>query len=393
MSRSDRIKSETGLSASVGLLPGLLVEIAKSARHEERKLRAVGRLASKAQAAKLLQTLNEKDGKRVSWCGYVAREFAVTLQANREAQRSRFDGLKTCGSVWWCPCCSPRIAAVRKTELDALLAGARSEGLSVVMLTLTFRHDLAGPLGPALSAVKDAFRRLGRRRDWQALFPKGPDGERIGGTVVATEVTHGRNGWHPHLHILMCLQGKPAEALASVEALREGWSVSLAAEGRSCNAAGFQVQGASAAGQYVAGFGAAEEMSLQGEKKGRKGGRSPWQLLDDARDGDSWAGRLWQEYALAFKGRRQLVWSRGLKARFGVDEVEDEAAAAETAPEPVTVRAWLGSGDPWRLARRRRAALLSAAAIGGDLDAAEFGQTDAALWRSQGGGNLIEGDG
>jgi hypothetical protein len=240
------------------------------------------------------------------------------------------------------------------------------------------------PLLGSLDALKTAYGHFRRRRDYKSLP--------LVGAVVATEVTYGGNGWHPHLHVLMVLASSGEAAIGTVGALAAGWLTSLAAVGLSGNEAAFQVQGASAAGQYVAKFGAAEEIALHGQKQGRKGGRSPWQLLDDARDGDAQAARLWQEYAVAFKGRRQLVWSRGLKARFGVGETDDEAAAAEPVPEPETVRSWLGSGDLWRAARRRRASLLIAAAEGSDLDKAEFGPTDAALWLRLGAGLVIEPD-
>ena len=93
------------------------------------------------------------------------------------------------------------------------------------------------------------------------------------------------------------------------------------------------------------------------------------------------------------RGRRQLVWSPGLKARFGVGETSDDEAAAEVDPAPPAaevLRAWAGAGEPWRAARRRRVALVHAAETGGDLRAAEYGLTDAERWRRLGGESLID---
>jgi RecB family exonuclease len=45
------------------------------------------------------------------------------------------------------------------------------------------------------------------------------------------------------------------------------------------------------------------------------------------RDGDKRAGALFRVYAEAFKGKRQLVWSKGLKALFCVEDISDEALA------------------------------------------------------------------
>jgi len=350
--------------------------------------RNLSRFASKWAAANLLKGLSEADSKRVSHCGYVARQSEVELRRDTGHGKAHFAGLKTCASVWWCPCCSPRISAQRKDDLDRLLVGARAERLAVVMLTLTFRHDAGMRLAPTLAAFKRSFERLRQRREWRALPSCG--------LVVATEVTFGRNGWHPHLHVLMVMDCAADQAVQRVAALASVWLTCLQGQGLTGNAAAYQVQGASAAGAYVAKFGAAEEIALAGNKRGRQGSRSPWQLLDDARDGDKRAAAAWLEYAAAFKGRRQLVWSRGLKARFGVDEVEDEDAAAEgaadEAPTIETLRVWLGSSLRWRDARRRRCALTDAAEGGGNLDAAEYGLTDAARWRSLGGDLVIEPD-
>ena len=77
--------------------------------------------------------------------------------------------------------------------------------------------------------------------------------------------------------------------------LREPWLASLRAEGLDGSGAAFQVQGATAAGNYVGKWGAAEELALSGKKSGRAG-RSPFQLLADYADqNDARAGALFAE--------------------------------------------------------------------------------------------------
>jgi len=329
-----------------------------------------------------LQKHDPKLSQRISHCGYVARQSVVNLDRNENTGRAGFDGLKTCLSVWCCPVCSQRISAGRKDELDQLLSGARSEGLAVVMLTLTARHDRRTKLAPFLAALKDAKQKMQRRRDWQSLP--------VVGSVTATEVTFGANGFHPHFHSIVVLDCSASEAAERLESLRSGWLTSLESCGLSGNDAAFHVQPASAVGDYLAKWGAAEELALQGHKAGRKGSRTPFQLLADAEQGDKQAAAAWIEFALAFKGRRQLVWSRGLKARFGISDKTDEELSAEGVAEPVTLRAWFGNGDGWRNARRRRVSLVRAAESGTDLDAAEYGPTDREMWQRLGGSHVIE---
>lgn len=345
-------------------------------RRAARALRSA-RFASKLTAANCLKGHDDKLSYRLRACCNVAHGEAVELVAQSRANgdvTAAFRGLVTCKSVWSCPVCSARISALRKDELNQLLAWSRAEGHAVVMLTLTARHSRATNLDWFLEGMKLAGRRLRQSRKWRGLG--------LVGSVAAQEVTHSfRNGWHVHGHWLLLLPVDPDAALAAVEDLRAEWLRSLGKSGLSGGDAAFQVQSASAAGEYVGKFGAAEELALGHVKQGRAGSRSPWQLLADARDGDARAAALFREYSLAFKGRRQLVWSPGLKDLAGVNEVSDDETSGDIVSETV-VRSWQGSGDCWRSAARRRCALLDAVETGGDLDAAEFGAPDVQRWRA-----------
>jgi hypothetical protein len=65
-------------------------------------------------------------------------------------------------------------------------------------------------------------------------------------------------------------------------------------------------------------------------KKGRKGGRTPFELLDDAiNTGLADDFEAWLEWEQASKGMRQITWSRGLKALVNVDDQTDEQIAEE----------------------------------------------------------------
>lgn len=337
----------------------------------------------KSTAANLLKPHDEKRAVRLGQCGYAAWDRTVSAVYNKTKGTAHFRGLTTCANVWCCPVCSPRIAAKRKVELDALLSGSRAAGYSVVMLTLTARHTRKTKLGLFLDGMKGALKRLRQRKEWRRLP--------LVGSVTASEVTFGRNGGHVHFHILVILETGTDQAQALVETLRPVWDVCLSSQGLTGNHAAFHVQNASAAGDYVAKFGAAEEMALQGNKKGRKESRTPWQLLEDARAGDKQAMAQWVEFALVYRGRRQLVWSDGLKARFGIGEVSDDDAAAEdAAPDDVlVVRDW-ASQTEWRKVRSRRCAILYAIESGGSLDAAEMGITDREALSRMASGPVLE---
>ena len=108
-------------------------------------------------------------------------------------------------------------------------------------------------------------------------------------------------------------------------------------------------------------------------KQGKKGGRTPQQLLMDYFNGDIHSGALWAEYARNFKGQAQLYWSRGLRAECGLTiEKTDEELAVEQ-DEIAIILASLSPGA-WRIvvANDARAELLAVAGSGDRFAVAAF---------------------
>ena len=295
-------------------------------------------------------------------------------------RRAAFKGVKICGNVWGCPVCASRISQGRRSEMNTLLAWGREKSLIPVMLTLTARHGLEDRLQDMLDAMKRAKRRLRQRAEWRGLP--------VVGTVTATEVTHGtRNGWHPHFHEIVLLEASDeAEALAMVAPLGDAWRASLRAYGLDGAEVAFDAQGAGSAGDYVAKWGVAEEITMTNAKNGKAGkqgrGRSPRELVRLAGAGDDDARNLWLEFFSATSGkrRRQLVWSPGLKSACGVDEATDEQIAeAEDARQEQELAEY--DNKAWRRVRSKRVRLLEAGERGGSsaVRLAESGPDDDAM--------------
>ncbi len=340
------------------------------AANADRQARRTQKLNHQRTAAKLLP------GSRTANCLWAVASNAAGVDVihNMDDARSRFSGLQTCGSVWACPCCSHTISDSRRQELNDLLAWARSQGYVPVLMSLTARHTKAHKLPDLLNSLKNAKKRLCQRREWRALP--------LIGSVTATEVTGGgTHGWHPHFHTLMLIEATTeAEAIEFVERLRAPWLSCLRAFGLDGAGAAFDVQGAASAGNYVGKWGAAEELALGERKKGRHG-RTPFQLLHDASEtGDTLASELFVEYAKTFKGRRQLVWSRGLKELAGIKERSDERLAEDEVrrAEAEANEMVMGTFDKaeWKTIRPSRAQILQAAEHG----PAELGRFVKRLW-------------
>jgi len=120
-------------------------------------------------------------------------------------QHAHFHGVARCGSVWECPVCALRIRAGRSEELK--FAVEQWGSANVAMLSLTVRHGLGDDLRAVRRGVSESFRRLINGRPWKRFCEKFG----LQHHVRSIEVTHGENGWHPHLHVLFFLDARLTE--------------------------------------------------------------------------------------------------------------------------------------------------------------------------------------
>lgn len=120
----------------------------------------------------------------------------------------------------------------------------------------------------------------------------------------------------------------------------------------------------------VTNWGIEHELTKQPVKRGKHGGRTPSQLLADYGVGDIKAGRLWQEYAMSFKGKKQLVWSKGLRDFLGIGIETPDDEIASTIPDGSEVLTRLSPAE-WKAIRKAdlRGELLDAAV---EMDVSAF---------------------
>jgi hypothetical protein len=217
--------------------------------------------------------------------------------------------------------------------LAAAVTAWEERGGRVLLVTYTIRHKSEDDLTANVDGLLRA-RRSARSGGWAQRFSK-----RFGlvGSIRALEVTHGANGWHPHLHEMLFVSGDVDAAAVQTE-LEDRWQSMVGLAGlRDVNEHGCRVQLAQmSVADYVAKFGRERvwgpehELAKAVVKGGRMGSRTPVDLLRAYGAGDGRAGFLWQQYAAAFKGKRQLAWSRGLRELLVLEpELTDEELAQE----------------------------------------------------------------
>lgn len=240
-----------------------------------------------------------------------------------------YRNLMTCGSVWTCPVCAAKITEERRRELTEALSLTK---LHPVLLTYTFQHNQGNNLSLQLSAMLEAFRMFKSGRQFQGII----ENFKWAGSVRALEVTHGANGWHPHMHELVFLEwGLDAIAEGQLwQVLSERWERVLRGQGLTATRdIGFNLTRST---KEISGYvtksskwGLEHEVTKAAVKKGRQGGRNPFTLLMDAGNGDNQAAGLFIQYAEAFKGRNQLVYSKGLRNVLGMGREKTDAEIVE----------------------------------------------------------------
>jgi hypothetical protein len=204
------------------------------------------------------------------------------------------------------------------------------------MVTFTFPHAFKDNLKGLLDKQKEAFRLLRSGKAWQKIKDK------IGfeGLIRSLEIVHGQNGWHPHTHELWFVN-KDADVEALKAKVLERWyniclKVGLTTEDKNIafmlhavdvkdNASNSDYLAKQDSGKY---WGADREVA-KSSSKGKSAGRHPFSLLEDYEQGDKRAGELFVEYALAVKGKAQIFWTHGLKAKAGLIEKTDEEITEE----------------------------------------------------------------
>jgi hypothetical protein len=152
-------------------------------------------------------------GYPISWVGRVE----VVLYADESGgHRVGFGGLRTCDSPWACPVCSPSLAERRGEALARTLEQFHEAGFRIVHVVLTVRHTRGEALSDVFGALADAWRYMGKDRAfrpyWEGL-----------GYARAVEITFGKNGWHPHIHLALVVPPE-RDVYELEEALWEAWS-------------------------------------------------------------------------------------------------------------------------------------------------------------------------
>ena len=327
------------------------------------------RVSMQQTAAGLLWEANsgKKQKFRVCHCGRSIQGEKVIVYRAVDGSRARFGGLTTCGSGWTCPVCAVRIGEVRREELSSAMVQHVTAGGRVNLLTMTFPHEFDHPLAELMDKFDKARQRFKNSRAYRAVLNKKEGAAGCLGCVSSLEITHGKNGWHPHLHMLSFTRRSITDD--EIASLKKAWVNCLI----KCNLGdntkltemmghALDVRGGEDAAAYIAKYGREERWGVTSEltrphSKVGLGNESmtPFGLLAAYKElGEALAGEKFKEFAGVFLGRRLITWSEGLRAQFAIDETDDQQAA-ESSDVPDEHYVGQLDTDQWKVVLSRNA--------------------------------------
>lgn len=295
----------------------------------------------------------------------------------------QMSGLCSCNSPWICPVCQPKVSDYRSQELAYAVHQHQSNDGYLLFVTFTVPHTRTDKLDKTLSGLTDSLRRFKSGKAFQGF----KDRHGFIGSVRSLEWTWTeKNGHHPHVHELWFLDKKPdvktikpwvfekyatlvLKHLGQVPSYKRGVDVKIVAtESQLPNLYdGCNLNDIQALSTYITkgidvdssvrdflnnrDWTIADEMTKANYKKSRrykdgsliKSYNASTILIEylqlqhivDTTGKKAFLKEMTQfknvynEYASATFGRAALYWSRGLKDRFGVYDMDDDLVINE----------------------------------------------------------------
>lgn len=296
-----------------------------------------------------------------------------------EPGRASWGNLQTSASVWASPLSAASISKTRAQEVTTALETwfNQDKRHGVEFLTLTLAHNRDQELSEVWDTLSYAWRGVVATASWRGGKRCAGDKKTFGVAhwLKSVEVTHGDNGWHCHLHVLLFLDrelsGEERDQLETnvynrwakaaerkgfkTPSRKHGVKLEKALRNKSAKDLGaYMAKGALAS---VAETLAWEITAGQTAKEGRgKDNRTPFQILDDIRkSGDTSLKnpdvQLWRIWERGSLGRRQQAWSKGAKEALGVLDVSDEEAEAQAEASTSAVEVARVRFEEWNKAR------------------------------------------
>lgn len=306
------------------------------------------------RSAALEKGLQVNNLHRTSKCVHTRISDNVHINTSKDTGKAFYSNVAACGSVWACPVCSHKIQEKRRNDVAACMSAAYTHGYTVHMVTLTFPHTHFDKCSDLLAKQKLALEHL-RKGGAFTKYLKNKLG--YFGVMRSLEVTHGKNGWHPHTHELWVCD-KDADFSTMKSRIEDKWLSSLIKSGIVSDTDtkkhaqilehSVDIHFNADTSDYLAkhddasyleatkkekprGWGADNEITKQSSKS-RAIGRHPFQILADFNAKPNYKDKsLYLEYVLSFseQRKRQLYIAPKIRKLAGLGQDKTDIEIAE----------------------------------------------------------------
>lgn len=174
--------------------------------------------------------------RQLANCGVVG-EVTNGVHVLSNGTDTRILGVKMCGHSWVCPACTAKKMAKYSRRVGAAIDALSEQGYAAFMITFTVFHTKSMTCKQTYELLRKTFHSMTKQANWKR---KKKDGSgfyvssgvwnnfirdfNIRHTIKTLEVTYGKHGWHPHIHMLFFVEKKRLQEIAKVEeSLVEYW--------------------------------------------------------------------------------------------------------------------------------------------------------------------------
>lgn len=289
---------------------------------------------------------------RTTTCNRFRFSETTEIVKSKTNNKSFYRGLMQCADAKTCPVCAAKISERKANEMRVAFNQWLAMGKYVSLVTFTSPHTAKDEINGLVAKQADALSRFWRGNPAKKFKEK----YGISGNIRSFEIKHGKNGWHPHFHILV-FSDIPLPTDSDSDDYKwifNRWCKMSKNAGLSKpNHYGLDIRDGSGAGDYVSKYGSDEEIlsTVSGDKitwdmademtkghlKTKGNSLTPFQILSSYSTAETKEEKktyyaLFLEYARALKGKTLLKWSRGLRDLFelGHQKTDEEIVAEET---------------------------------------------------------------
>lgn len=158
------------------------------------------------------------------------------VQVISNGTSTRILGPRPCKHSWACPECTARQMAKYSKRIAAGIEALQKENLVPFMMTLTVFHTIQQDCEVTYNILRKAWELMDKQKTWKRKKKDGTYYLNCGEwcrfynefnckhTVKTLEITYGKHGWHPHIHMLIWVHKSKLQEVAKwEEKLQELW--------------------------------------------------------------------------------------------------------------------------------------------------------------------------